>query len=121
MYTELVGVPGLFTALKPLGRSAFQALLVAFQPRAAPRGLVAALGRSGLELVGRPSQCGPYREPCRTWQQLRVFGDLGTAGGFFGQKLGFLAYLAEFRKISPLFAASFCFSLSNILFYFEIF
>ena len=63
MRTELVGVHGLFTALKPLGRSAFQALSVVFQPRAAPRGLVAALGRSGLEFGGRPSQCGPYREP----------------------------------------------------------
>ena len=75
VYTELVGVSGLFTALKPLGRSAFQALLVAFQPRAAPRGLVAALGRSGLELVGRPSQCGPYREPCRAWQRF-VFSEI---------------------------------------------
>ena len=58
MDTELVGVHGLFTALKPLGRSAVQALSVVFQPRAAPRGLVAALGRSGLKIVGRPSECG---------------------------------------------------------------
>ena len=29
--------------------------------------------------------------------QLRVFGDLGTVCGFFGQKLGFLAFSAELR------------------------
>ena len=63
VHTELVGVPGLFPALKPLGRSAFQARSVVSQPSAAPRGLVAALGRSGLDIVGRPGQCGPYREP----------------------------------------------------------
>ena len=57
------GVHGVFTALKPLGRSAFQARSVVSQPSAAPRGLVAALGRSGLDIVGRPGQGGPYREP----------------------------------------------------------
>ena len=57
------GVRGVFPALKPLGRSAFQARSVVSQPSAAPRGLVAALGRSGLDIVGRPGQCGPYREP----------------------------------------------------------
>ena len=111
MHTELVGVRDLFPALKPLGRSAFQALSVVLQPRAALRGLVAALGRSGLKIVGRPSECGPYREPIPAW--LRVLGDLGTACGFFGQKLGFLAFSAEFRWTSSLFAASSGFLLSN--------
>ena len=96
------GVRGVFPALKPLGRSAFQALSVVFQPRAASRGLVAALGRSGLEIGGRPSQCGPYREPDLSWAVLRFFGDLGTACGFFGQKLRISGF---FGRISVDFVA----------------
>ena len=72
-----------------------------FQPRAALRGLVAAFGRSGLEFGGRPSQCGPYREPDLSWE-LRFFGDLGTACGFFGQKLRISGF---FGRISVDFVA----------------
>ena len=81
-----------------------------FQPRAALRGLVAAFGRSGLEIGGRPSQCGPYREPDLSWAALRVFRDLGTACGFFGQKLRYSAFSAEllgFRRFLRRHSASF--------------
>ena len=64
-YPSFIGVRGHFPASKPLGRSAFPALPVAFQPGAALRGLVAALGSSGLMVPGRPGKCGAHGKPDR--------------------------------------------------------
>ena len=64
MYTEL--------ARRPLCLHRLDIHLVALRSkrarwcpnRARPCGVwLAALGRSGLDIAGRPGQCGPYREP----------------------------------------------------------
>ena len=65
-----------------------------FQPRAAPRGLVAALGSSGLVAFGRPGKCGAQGKPdCLAWAScsrrfehgLRLFRPKAGIFGLFGR------------------------------------